>query len=407
MNDLSATDRCVKCGLCLPHCPTFTLTGNEADSPRGRLSLMQVLDQNHTEWSPGLFQHLDRCLQCQACEAMCPSKVPFGQLMDSARARLEPRRSRNAKLLRRAALRLVASPHWSRGFAALVAGYRYSGMHWLVGRLPVLPARLQRADRLLPAAPPAAAKPATGHTTAVRGSVQLFKGCMSSALDPQTLKAAERLLERLGYRVDSVEGQRCCGALHQHNGDPAGAARLASANVSAFADDRSPPVLATASACSAQLRQYGALYPHAESFSARVGDILHFLAAQDPGALAFQAPGEPVAVHVPCSHRNALRQEQDIFDVLKWIPDIELLPLARGAGCCGAAGSYMLDQPELSDQLQEQAVERIAASGARLLVTSNIGCALQLQAGLKRRGLAVEVMHPVVLLERCLASAPD
>jgi len=360
------------------------------------------------EWSPGLFQHLDRCLQCQACEAMCPSKVPFGFLMDNARSRLEPHRQRSwgERLLRRTGLRLIASPHWSGALSFFVTAYRRTGLHWLAARLPGIPLALRHLDQLLPD-PPAPVRNTTASSDTRPGTtVHLFKGCMGNALDPVTLQATRQVLERLGYHVDTTTHQTCCGALHQHNGEPAAAARLATANVTHFAGDMAP-VLATASACSAHLQQYDALYPQAETFSTRVEDIVHFLVGHDFSGLEFRPWPETVAVHIPCSHRNALKQERDIINVLKRIPEIDLLPLDTGAGCCGAAGSYMLSQPELSKQLREQTVDRIAASGARLMVTSNIGCSLHLQAGLKARGLAVQVLHPVALLERCLASAPE
>ena len=364
MSDLSATDRCVKCGLCLPHCPTFTLTGNEADSPRGRISLMQALDQPPVAWSPGLFQHLDRCLQCQACEAMCPSGVPFGQLMDNARSRLEPHRQRSwsGRLLRRSGLRLLASPRWSGALSMFVSAYRRTGLHWLIARLPGTPQMLRRLDRLLPEPSKPTRKLTVAPGAGAKGSVHLFRGCMGNALDAGTLQAAQQLLEQLGYRVDTNTAQNCCGALHQHNGEPAIAAQLARANVAAFAVDQAP-VLATASACSAHLQQYSTLFPDTGAFSGRAWDILHFLAEQGQGGVQFLPLPETVAVHIPCSHRNSLGQAGDIIEVLEWIPEIALLPINPASSCCGAAGSYMLSQPELSEQLREPVLDRIAASG--------------------------------------------
>jgi len=404
MSDLSATNQCVKCGLCLPHCPTFAITGNEASSPRGRITLMQAIDRPDTQWSPGLLRHLDECLQCGACEAMCPSKVPFVQLMDRARARLEPHRERTwlQRTLREAGLDLVASADGIQNLAPLIRLYQVCGLQALVAALPFLPEPLKRLNRLLPKTFPSAAT-VSPPVTATRGEVALFGGCISSLFDRQTQAGARQLLEQLGYRVTMPERQGCCGALHLHNGDPDAAARLANANLSGFAASDAP-ILVTASGCSAHLRDYGKLYKTAPAvdFSERVSDILNFLVSRDHSAPRFKPLDDKVAVYVPCSHRNSLRQQQDIVQALNWIPGIRTEVLNAGGGCCGAAGSYMLSQPALSDQLREPVIDKIQASGARLLVTSNIGCSLQLQAGVKARGLDVEVLHPVVLLARQL-----
>ena len=401
MNDLSATDRCVKCGLCLPHCPTFRLSGVETDSPRGRISLMQLMDNPDSTWSPGLFHYLDRCLECRACEAMCPSKVPFGQLMDSARARLEPRRPRalQRRWLRAAGLALLSSPARLKLLEGMLRLYQRLGLQALVSRTSWLPHRLRRLNRLLPKRRGGAVAPATGDTAA-RDTVELFQGCVSRLVDAPTLQATRRLLLALGYRVREPAGQTCCGALHQHNGEPATAALLARRNRLAFGDG-SNPLLVTASGCAAQLLEYGTLYGE-DAVSRRVSEIVHFLLAHEPGTLRFERLAETVAVHVPCSHRNLLRQDRDIVDILGWIPDLETLQINPQGGCCGAAGSYLLSQPEVADQLRDALLPTLRRSGASILVTSNIGCAMHLQAGLKEQGLDIEVLHPVVLLARQL-----
>lgn len=409
MTDLSATDRCVKCGLCLPHCPTFRITGNEADSPRGRISLMQTLDQVDTNWSPGLFRHLDQCLQCRACEAMCPSRVPFGALMDSARARLEPHRTRplSARLLRNAGLTLLASPRALRIAGRLLAAYQVSRLDRLVSALHLLPARIDRLHRILPPRRRLAAPPAATAAPALSGEVHLFPGCMGQLFDRQTLQASQRLLERLGYRVSVAQQAWCCGALHQHSGETATAERLAQINMKHFTGD-THPVLVPATGCTAHLADYGRLYPGpaAVAFSERVSDVLHFVATRDLERLSFNPLPERIAVYVPCSHRNVLKQSRDIVDVISRIPGIETATVNPEGGCCGAAGSYMISQPALSDQLRDGVIERLAVCGARLLVTTNIGCSLHLQAGLKQRGIDMEVLHPLTLLARQLI-APD
>ncbi|MEN8802785.1 MAG: (Fe-S)-binding protein [Thiogranum sp.] len=409
MNDLSATDRCVKCGLCLPHCPTFILTGNEADSPRGRISLMQAIDQPDAQYTAGFFRHLDQCLHCGACEAMCPSRVPFGRLMDTARAAIEPHRKRSPanRVLRRMALHCIASPAWTKALAIAIRTYQRLGLQWLVAKAPCLPVIVKHLNRLLPTVLESDNPSARKHVTEQRGVVNLFRGCAGSLFDQQSLNAAQRLLESLGYRVNVPPQQGCCGALHQHNGDPDTAARLADGNWRAFSAN-SGPVLVTASGCTAHLSGYNNLYENepANAFAERVNDIAHFLCRQNRANVQFRPLEETVAVYIPCTHRNALRQQQDILDILSWIPGIEPLVINPQGGCCGAAGSYMLSQPELSGRLREPLMDTLVQCGARLLLTTNIGCAIQLQAGLKERRVAIDILHPVVLLDRLLAG-PD
>jgi len=404
MNDLSATDRCVKCGLCLPHCPTFALTGNEADSPRGRISLIQALAEENTLYSTGLFKHLDQCLQCGACEAMCPSRVPFGQLMDDARAVMEPRRRRTLlqKTLRHTALRLVASRQATALLGTALNSYRRLGLPRLAGRLP-LPAGIRRLNALLPAGTAQDTTTALPDTDGTRGEIQLFRGCAGSLFDQQTLAATQRLLQKLGYRVSIPERQGCCGALHQHNGEPATAARLAEVNRLAFSGNDCP-VITTASACNAQLRAGRSLCRDTATtaLADRVSDILHFLASQHAQDLEFRTSTQQVALYLPCTHRNSPGQARDVIDMLARVPGLEVTLLNPDGGCCGAAGSYMLSQPQLSEPLRDAALEHMTNSGAATLLTTNIGCSLHLQAGLRLRGAAVAVLHPVVLLEQLL-----
>jgi glycolate oxidase iron-sulfur subunit len=404
MNDLSATNRCVKCGLCLPHCPTFLLTGNEADSPRGRISLMQAIDQHQAQYTAGLFRHLDQCLLCGSCEAMCPSGVPFGRLMDTARAAVEPHRKRptTKRVLRRLALQALASRSWTSILSTAVILHQRLGLQRLIDRTPGVSHSVKRLNRLIPApAGDASVAPQSSPVRAQRGRVNLFRGCAGTLFDQRTLNAAQRLLEAMGFRVNIPGRQRCCGALHQHNGEPAAAARLAKANQTAFGTN-SDPILVTASGCAAHLTSYESPCGHQEpeDVTKRVEDILRFLKRQGGQQLRFNRLEEKLAVYVPCTHRNVLRQQQDIIDILSWIPGAETCVVNPNGGCCGAAGTYMLSQTELAERLRRPLIETIAQAGARLLLTSNVGCAIHLQAGLRERGLAIEVLHPVVLLNR-------
>lgn len=398
-SDLKDTDRCVLCGLCLAHCPTYRLTRHEGDSPRGRLVLMQGLDRGELEVSQRLLEHLDRCLECGACEAMCPSGVPFTRLMDAARARLEPRRPRplRARLYRALGLAALRTPARLRLARGLLRLYRGSGLGWALERTGLLkPLGLSRAHGLLPSVP-SPILPAAGVETRDRGRIQLFLGCMGPLVDQPTLDASRWLLARLGYSVETPRRQGCCGALYLHNGDAAGAAAAQQRNLRAF--DPGAPLIGVASGCSAHLRGYPG------PLGRQVRDILEFLCA-DPRLAALQPRRLPatVAVHIPCTLRNRLGGADLTQRLLTRIPELHLVPISGEGECCGAAGSYMLTQPELADRLRAQLLERLAASGARILVSANIGCALHLAAGARTAGLPLEVLHPVSLLARQLDS---
>ena len=409
-NDLKDTDRCVMCGLCLPHCPTYGLTRDEGDSPRGRIALIQALDRGEMEASSArLRYHLDRCLECRACEAMCPSGVPFGPLMDAARARLEDARERPAVAgwARQAALSGILPRRGAlRATARALRFYQNSGLRRLARGSGLLRRLgLARADAALPdLSAPARLRAYYAPAGAHQGDVALFSGCMGEIADAETLGASITVLNRLGFGVRVPRDQGCCGALHQHNGDPGGAARLARRNIETFRD--ASAVIGTATGCTAMLAEYGrlaGLEGEAGGFAGRVTDITTFLARQPwPAAVKLAPLGARVAVHIPCSLRNVLRDPQAPRTLLERIPDIELVAVTEDNRCCGAAGSYMLTEPDMADALLEHQVEALRRRRPALVTTANVGCGLHLRAGLRRAGMSLEVVHPVVLLARQL-----
>lgn len=401
---LKQTDRCVMCGMCLPHCPTYIKTRNEADSPRGRISLMQSLNTGQlAPDDPRLRAHLDGCLGCRACEAVCPSAVPYGQLIDAARDSLRGPATKTgfwsrAFLTRRPLRRLITT---------LLRLYQASGLRWLAQRSALLRGIKQaRADTFLPPRPAFFKQAKTATTPRGKGpQVALFTGCVAEMFDAQTLTASQDLLSRLGCTVHIPTQQVCCGALYQHDGRSTAAHSLAQQNLNAFASDTYEAIISSASGCGAQLAEYAQQLnqPAAQAFSRKVKDISHYLA--ESGLLA-QAQFEPlaqrVALHTPCSLQHVLKSDAHPLALLEKIPQIELLPLADNARCCGAAGRYMLEQPAMADALLQDKLEALAALDAQILVTSNIGCALHWQRALRRAGLTIEVLHPVTLLARQL-----
>lgn len=433
---LRQADRCVKCGLCLPHCPTYAKTGDENESPRGRIALMQGLVQGALKADARLIAHLDHCLACRACEAVCPSQVAYGELLDETRILLEnlrPPRTLKQDLGRRLGFALLRHRPALRLGRWLLRMYQRSGAQTWLGRRERFRHRfpgLARLNRMLPAVPAGMHWQAYyPPQTAVRGIVTLFLGCVSDALDTPTLQASIRMLNRIGYGVAVPRRQGCCGALHWHNGEPQAALALARRNIRALLGEDIHAVVYTATGCGAQLAEYAALpWPNAteraqaERLAGRVREIGAFLNEQDWPAELKPAPlSARIAVHTPCSQVNVLHQGSASAELLARIPGLDITPLADNRRCCGAAGSYMLSEPAMADNLREDKLRAIAASGATLLATTNIGCALHLEAGLRQQQEAppasaqtaktagVEIVHPVVLLDRqCrLAEAAD
>ncbi|APZ44134.1 (Fe-S)-binding protein [Acidihalobacter ferrooxydans] len=399
--DFAATDQCVQCGLCLPHCPTYGETQNEADSPRGRISLIQALARGELPADAPLRTHLDGCLGCRACEDICPSGVPYGQLIDNARAELRRRGARHA--LRDA---------WMHGFATRRGLRRtlYAGSRWL-NRAPGLSRTLRggpalRRAHALTARLPAGRLRFDAHAPRTRGAVYLFTGCAAEVFDRETLHAARRVLEAFGFEVLTPPAQTCCGALHQHAGDRATAQRLAQTNCGAFAHDL--PLIVTSSACAVSLHEYGTLIgaPGA-ALGARTHEISAFLAARPwPDALTLRPLAARIAVHTPCTQRRVLHTPDAAEALLRHIPQADIIALPGNDRCCGAAGSYMLDHPDMADALVTPKIRAAGQLAPALLATTNIGCAMHLARALAADGQTPEVIHPVSLLARQLA-APE
>lgn len=388
-------DQCVKCGLCLPHCPTYRVQQDEAESPRGRISLIQGLAENELRESPRLAAHLSSCLECRACETACPSLVKFAALMDDARALRVRRLSPWVKSLRSARLHVMSSGWGVRASVAVSRLYRFVGLGLLMERADLPPeSRLRAHHRVaMQLDKPAAAPTASPPNQMKEGNLALFLGCVARAAQPGLAAAARRVLERLEYRVRIPAGQRCCGAMHRHSGFPEVADHLLRQNSAAFT--KLQPI-ATASACAAELRAHPGMNGAAE--------ICRFLADLEwPPDAILRPLSAPVAVHEPCSHRNILRDGAAAYDLLRRIPRIEAVPLEDNAFCCGAAGTYLLDQPAMSAALLAPKIEHLKQLGTGILVTTNTGCALHLAAGAREAGLALEVLHPVELIARQLA----
>jgi glycolate oxidase iron-sulfur subunit len=400
--DLRGLERCIHCGLCLEACPTYQLTRLETESPRGRLHLMGAIgDQRVDPRSDAAVIHLDRCLGCRACEAVCPSGVPYGRLIESTRAGLTA--SRGLPLAGRLLLRIAAHPRWLSIAAGVFAIADRIGLRRLVRRL-VSP-RLRRLDSLAPPVGRPKFRPVS--VAEPRGKVGLLLGCVMRASYGDVHTATAQVLARKGIAVVDAPDQTCCGALHAHAGDRETALRLAKRNIVAFEAAGAAAVLVNAAGCGAHLKMYADLLQddaqwreRAAVFSGRIRDVSEYLAALDQDEM-FGRLAMRVTYQDPChlAHAQGIRAEPRAL--LRRVQGLELVEMADADVCCGSAGFYNLTQPEYADQLLAQKVDAILRTAADAVVTANPGCMLQIAAGLHDRGRDdVAVLHVMEVLSR-------
>lgn len=392
---------CVKCGLCLPHCPTYQLTQDENESPRGRIALLQALNQNQLPLTDNLKQHLDRCLGCRACERVCPTQVKYGPLLTAGRALGAHQRTRISYLLAMMSqMKVQRILHW------LLWGVQKSGLRCLAQKLH-LPRLLglARFDQLLPCVQ----KPLSFQTQypafrEPQQPVMLFKGCINSLCDQSTLLRSIYVLQRLGFKVIVPQQQGCCGAIPLYSAQRKQALKSAQQNIQAFAGSAS--IVTVATGCSALLQEYHQHFSSdlqlatLENFSNRVVDILHFIHQHWAHDLPLQPVTQTTVLHIPCTSRNVLKTSTSVAQLLSYIPQLKVIPL-QAVDCCGAAGSYMLEQPQIADSLAQNLLHKLPLE-VDSITTANIGCALHLQRHLKLIHSSIRIIHPIELIAQAL-----
>ena len=387
--------RCVACGLCLPHCPTYRKTLSEADSPRGRIALMQGVLERRIPANERFQAHIDLCLACRACENVCPNNVEYGRLINGVRGIVE--KSRQRSMLQRLGRRVLMDGVATRPAMLRLVGGALRTWQSLSGKDGWLMrfGLVRIAARLPPLKPQPAWKAVYPAAGKVRGEVGLFLGCVARVADVETLSASIFVLNRLGYTVHVPPRQGCCGAMHEGLGESEKVRMFEERNLRAFAGVNVEVVISTATGCGTALKSYP------QDFAGRVRDISEFLGEAGGWEQAGIAPlAGKVAVHEPCLMRNVLHCQDKPYDLLRRIPGVTVVALAGNDQCCGAAGTYFLTQPDMAASLLADKIEAVKAGGARILATSNIGCAMHLAVGLKAAGIEIEVVHPITLLAR-------
>jgi glycolate oxidase iron-sulfur subunit len=403
---LPGINACVHCGFCLQACPTYLNLEDENDSPRGRIFLMRsLLEGTVAPDDPAVHRHIDQCLGCRACEPVCPSGVPYGQLLEATRATLNE--SRPIPFLARLILfvfarrwLLVPAMFMSRILAATPIPTLLSGFS---GRLGFAMAMLASTGRSIERSP---YNPVSSGN---RGRVAALEGCVMEGLFSETNRATARVLTVNEYAMVAAPGQQCCGALHAHAGDLDNARKLARRNIAAFEKSGADFIAVNAAGCGAIMKEYGHLlrddaewHARADAVSARVRDVSELLAAAGPqvgGALPIR-----VTYDAPCHLQHAQRITQAPLSVLAAIPGLELVPLHDSDQCCGSAGIYNLIEPDTSDAVLEPKLANIRATGAPFVATGNPGCLMQIGAGLIQSDMTARSIHPIDLLDASYAA---
>jgi glycolate oxidase iron-sulfur subunit len=412
---------CVHCGLCLASCPTYLTTGVEMASPRGRLWLARALEDGAMGVSDAFVRHLDQCVGCLACQTACPSGVPYGHLLESARATIETDHHRllSDRLVRFLLTTLFPYPARMGLALPVLAAYQRLGVSRLLRRSGIL-ARiapiLAEAEGLLPPVPPRRERaPLPAVTPAVgprKGRVGLLTGCIQRHLLPGINRATVRVLAAAGYEVAVPPDQGCCGAVHIHTGKLEEGRALARATIAAFDAARVEQVVANAGGCGAQMKDYGHLLAEdpawrerAAAFSGAVRDVSELVAG---AAWNGRLRPVPIAVtyHEACHLAHAQRIRQEPRAMLRQIPGLALEELAESDMCCGSGGVYNILQPEMARRLLARKIERIRATGASVVAAGNIGCLLQIRQGLETAKAPVAAVHPIEILDWSLNGRP-
>tara|TARA_B000000460_G_scaffold73939_1_gene51104 strand:- start:688 stop:2013 length:1326 start_codon:yes stop_codon:yes gene_type:complete len=410
--------RCVHCGLCLSSCPTYVETGLEMESPRGRLSLMKAVNEGRVAITPRIVSHWEMCLQCRACEAVCPSGVPYGRIMERTRSQVRsaglqgPELRRLGRFLLNSAL---PSPKKLKMGAYFIRVYQQLGIQKLVRlshMLYLVPGGIAKLEAQLPPLSRRFFGP-SDDTHLSQGekkmTVALLSGCVMPLMQGPTMEATVRVLTRNGCDVVVPNGQGCCGALNTHAGDLENSRDMARSNIDSLMTAGVEQIITSSAGCGSSMKEYAELLKDdpeyrekAARFSHMTQDVTEFLVS-----LPFRAPTSTINRRVtyqdPCHLAHAQRITAAPRIILSAIPGLELIEMENSALCCGGAGIYSSIQPALSKRLLKRKMDTIDATSTQEVITANPGCMMQIEMGLKSRKKDGRVRHVVDILDEAYA----
>ncbi len=402
---------CVHCGFCLPTCPTYVLWGEEMDSPRGRIQLMDLGHEEGTKLSDEVVLHIDNCLGCMACVTACPSGVQYGKLIEDTRQQIERNTTRSPleRLYRGLIFQLFPHPGRLRALAPVLVAQRRLGLTKLASRVPKIgtlaglapEVTVRQAMRVLPKVTKAKGER--------RATVGFLQGCVQRVFFGDVNQATLDVLAAEGFEVHSLREPRCCGALQLHAGEDAAAMELAKATIEAF--ERFDVVVTNAAGCGSAMKDYahalrqepGGWAERAEAFSAKVRDVSELLADHEPRAERHPVGLERVAYHDACHLAHAQGVRAQPRALLRAIPGLEVVDPREWEICCGSAGVYNLLKPEPARELGKRKLENLRATGTDVIVAANPGCALQINSAATEEGAPLRILHPIEVLAASIA----
>jgi len=404
--DESKSLACVHCGLCLGACPTYLETGNENESPRGRIYIMRALQAGRLPVDHASVQHIDLCLGCRACEVACPSGVQYGTLLEQTRDFIESkyRRSPYQTFLRRIAIEKVFPVPWRMKLALVPARIAQ-----VLGIDRILPAKLREPLSLIPdeISSRAVSEFSPTKVQPAKGTIGFVSGCVMSVMFGGTNHSSVRLLNEAGFDVVTPREQVCCGALFAHSGRMNEARHHAAKNVRIFNQRKLDAIVINAAGCGSTLKEYGHLLEHTDlktegtQFSRKVLDLTEFLVSNGFLNQKFRPWPDRVTYHDACHLAHPQRITKQPRDLVKAVAGANYVELPESDVCCGSAGSYNLTEPEMAERLQQRKIRNIASTNADTVVTTNPGCILQIRAGVKKdTGKEIKVLHIADFLAR-------
>lgn len=401
---ISLADQCVKCGLCLPYCPTYAISLNEAESPRGRIAMCQSLVAQNGLPDNSILQHLGHCLQCRSCERVCPSTVEYNKIYTGTYQWLRQQQQEQAISL---FARALTQPWLTQLFYYGAWLYQRLGIQWLLRHSGIIKlVGLKKYDGLLPPLTAAALPPFIAAKQARRGAIAIFTGCIGRYFEREAILATAHIAAQAGYDVIITPQQVCCGAMQHNHGDVAHNMQLAKINLETLGTLNVDAILFLTTGCGAQLLNYHKLpwstkdaQQRAHTFNSKLHEACAWVNANATLPIVTPLP-TTVLIQQPCSHRNVVGQANVVNTLLNKITHLTTEPLVSKLGCCGAAGDYMLREPALAEQIRQPMLDSINKSTATHLVTTNLGCALYLRAGLQNRDHAITITHPLTLYAR-------
>lgn len=406
---------CVHCGFCLSACPTYLETGNELDSPRGRIYLMKSALEGEIPLEGSLVTHLDRCLGCLACEPACPSGVKYGSLIETSRSQIERRYRRGGveKFHRSAIFSLFPYPARLRLMLPLLYLYQKLGISSFIrstGVLGKISSKLEQMEAMMPGvkSPSAPARlksviPAKGQK---RYRVGMLTGCVQSVFFSETNSATVRVLTENGCEVVVPEGQGCCGALSVHSGRLDEGREFARSTIKSFEDLGIDALIINSAGCGSTIKEYfeilkdDPLYSErAKEVSSKTKDVMEFLAEIGLNRQGLSPLNLRVTYQDACHLGNAQRIKSEPRSVMSEIPGLDLLEMPEAEVCCGSAGIYNLVQPDMSQRLLERKVQNLSTLKVDYVTAGNPGCLLQIKKGIDKHCLNIKTAHPIELLD--------